>query len=82
MGCIGLFCCFKDMRPNVIALVGLVANFIAFVFLIWALADLPWFRNGQSSLYYIIYTDYTVFNWFYSNFNIFEFESWTKLYDL
>ena len=53
MGCIGLFCCFKDMRPNVIALVGLVANFIAFVFLIWALADLPWFRKGPKALYII-----------------------------
>lgn len=53
MGCIGLFCCFKDMRPNVIALVGLVTNFIAFVFLIWALADLPWFRNGPKALYII-----------------------------
>lgn len=55
MGCLPLFCCFKNMRPNTIALIGIISNLIAVIFLIWGLADLDWpyFRKGRKALYII-----------------------------
>jgi len=53
MGCVCLFCCFRTCSPDIIAVVGLVSNFISFAFLIWAIADLSWKRDGAKSLYII-----------------------------
>ena len=53
MGCLSLFCCFKSMRPNVIAVIAIISNLIAVAFLIWGLADLFWFRKGRKALYII-----------------------------
>ena len=53
MGCLSLFCCFKSMRPNVIALIAIISNLIAVAFLIWGLADLIWYRKGRKALYII-----------------------------
>ena len=53
MGCLALFCCFKNCRPNSIAITALIANVIAFAFLIWGLADIVFIRNGIKVLYII-----------------------------
>ena len=55
MGCIGLFCCYRTCRPTLVAIVGLVTNLIAIIFLIWALADLPWFTKAPKVLYIIAF---------------------------
>jgi hypothetical protein len=53
MGCTPLFCCLKNFRPNVIAIIGIVANFITLIFLIWGAADITWFRDSSKALYII-----------------------------
>ena len=53
MGMAPLFCCFKDMSANAIAITGIVLNFLAFSFLIWGLADLHWFNKGAEVIYII-----------------------------
>lgn len=53
MGCLPLFCCFKTMKPKVIAMTALAVNIIALAFLIWGVADLSWDRNSAKVLYII-----------------------------
>ena len=53
MGVAPLFCCLKNFRPNVIAIIGIVANVIALIFFIWGVADITWFRNSAKALYII-----------------------------
>lgn len=53
MGCSPLFCCFRNYRPNCIALTALITSIISLAFLIWGLADLHWFRKGEKVLYII-----------------------------
>ncbi len=58
MGCSPFYCCFKNFRPNCIALTALIANIIAVAFMIWALADLEWswiIRKGRKALYIIAF---------------------------
>ena len=55
MGCVPLFCCFKNCRPNSIAFTALIVNIIAFAFLIWGLADIEFIRNGVKALYIIAF---------------------------
>ena len=57
MGCSPLFCCFKNNRPNCIAITGLIANIIAVAFMIWALVDIEWVltRRGRKALYIIAF---------------------------
>ena len=52
MGMLPLFCCFKNCKPNCIALTAFICNLIAFAFLIWGLADIA-FRKGEKALYII-----------------------------
>ena len=57
MGCSPLFCCFRNYRPNCIALTAIVTNIIAVAFMIWALVDLEWgwTRKGRKALYIIAF---------------------------
>lgn len=58
MGCSLFYCCFKNFRPNCIAITALIANIIAVSFMIWALADLEWslfIRKGRKALYIIAF---------------------------
>ena len=57
MGCSPFYCCFKNYRPNCIALTALVANIIAVAFMIWGLVDLEWdwTRRGRKALYIIAF---------------------------
>ncbi len=55
MGCISLYCCFKNFRPNCIAFTAIISNFIAVAFMIWALADLMWLRKARKALYIIAF---------------------------
>lgn len=55
MGMAPLFCCFNKQNPNCIALTGLIASVLAFVFLIWGLSDLEFKRNGVKAIYVISY---------------------------
>ena len=43
------------MSPNTIAIIGIISNLIAVIFLIWGLADLEWsvFRKARKALYII-----------------------------
>ena len=45
-------CCFRNLRPMVLAIVAVVANAIAFFFLIWKIAEEAWL-NYQKALYFI-----------------------------
>ena len=45
-------CCFRSLRPMVLAIVAVVANAIAFFFLIWKIAEEIWL-NYQKALYFI-----------------------------
>ena len=53
MGCLSLFCCFKSMRPNVIALIAIISNLIAVAFLIWGITDLLLYRKARKLFYTI-----------------------------
>ena len=57
MGCSPFYCCFKNYKPNCIALTALITNIIAVAFMIWALADLEWdwTRRGRKTLYIILF---------------------------
>lgn len=52
MGAASMFCCFKALKPNITAIVGLVANILAIVFLIWGLAKLYW-STGIHAVYIV-----------------------------
>ena len=61
MGCISLFCCFKNLQPKIIAITALITNIICVAFLIWAIADLHWiFHTHQKVLYIISFVIYIV----------------------
>ena len=53
MGCLSLFCCFKNMSPNKIVFTAIISNLIAVVFLIWGITDLFWYRKARKPLYII-----------------------------
>lgn len=57
MGCSPFYCCFKNCKPNCIALTALITNIIAVAFMIWALVDLEWdwTRKGRKALYIIAF---------------------------
>jgi len=52
MGITPLFCCFRNYRPNCIALTAFICNLITFAFLIWGLCDIG-FRKGEKAIYII-----------------------------
>ena len=54
MGIAPLFCCFRNCRPNCIALTAFICNIITFGFLIWGICDLH-MRKGEKALYYIAF---------------------------
>ena len=54
MGCISLFCCFRNLQPKVIAITALITNIICVAFLIWAIADLHWVLHKRQKVLYII----------------------------
>ena len=60
MGCISLFCCFRNLQPKVIAITALITNIICVAFLIWAIADLLWINKRQKVLYIISFVIYIV----------------------
>ena len=61
MGCISLFCCFRNLQPKIIAITALITNIICVAFLIWAIADLHWiFHTHQKVLYIISFVIYIV----------------------
>ena len=61
MGCISLFCCFRNLQPKIIAITALITNIICVAFLIWAIADLHWvFHKRQKVLYIISFVIYIV----------------------
>ena len=51
MGVASLFCCFKDQKPNCLAITGIVANVLGICFLIWGIAEIIWPRNGVEAIY-------------------------------
>ena len=60
MGCISLFCCFRNLQPKIIAITALITNIICVAFLIWAIADLHWIHKRQKVLYIISFVIYIV----------------------
>jgi hypothetical protein len=55
MGISPLFCCFNNQQPKCLAGTGIVASFLAFVFLIWGVADLEFKRTGVQAIYIIAF---------------------------
>ena len=55
MGISPLFCCFNNQQPKCLAGTGIVASFLAFVFLIWGVADLGFKRTGVEAIYIIAF---------------------------
>ena len=57
MGCVPLFCCFKNCQPKSIAITALIANVLAVIFLIWGVADLEFLvmRSARKALYIIAF---------------------------
>ena len=55
MGISPLFCCFNNKQPKCLAGTGIVASFLAFVFLIWGVADLGFKRTGVEAIYIIAF---------------------------
>ena len=57
MGCLPLFCCFKNMRPNTISSTAIITNLIALAFLIWGISDIQWdwFKKSRKHLYLFFY---------------------------
>ena len=55
MGISPLFCCFNNQKPKCLAGTGIVASFLAFVFLIWGVADLGFKRTGVEAIYIIAF---------------------------
>ena len=55
MGVAPLFCCFKDMKPLVVTIIGLVATVISFAFYIWILADIGYKNKSVKGLYITVF---------------------------
>ena len=55
MGVAPLFCCFKDMKPLVVTIIGLVATVISFAFYIWILADILYKNKSVKGLYITVF---------------------------
>jgi hypothetical protein len=55
MGVAPLFCCFKDMKPLVVTIIGLVATVISFAFYIWILADILYKNQSVKGLYITVF---------------------------
>ena len=55
MGVAPLFCCFKDMKPLVVTIIGLVATVISFAFYIWILADIFYKNKSVKGLYITVF---------------------------
>ena len=56
MGVASLFCCFRDQKPNCLAITGLVANVVGIIFLIWGIAVNFWYRKGVEVMYDLAFT--------------------------
>ena len=56
MGVASLFCCFRNQKPNCLAITGLVANVVGIIFLIWGIAENIWFRKGVEVMYDLAFT--------------------------
>ena len=55
MGVQALYCCFRNQKPICLAFTGLGASLLAFIFMIWGLADLTWFKKGVEAIYIIAF---------------------------
>ena len=55
MGVAPLFCCFKDMKPLVVTIIGLVATVISIAFYIWILADIIYKNKSVKGLYITVF---------------------------
>ena len=55
MGVSSLFCCFRNMPHNIVALTGLGAGVLSFAFMIWGLADIFFERKGVQAIYIIAF---------------------------
>ena len=53
MGVSPLFCCLKNLSPQITTIINLVANVIGFVFLIWGAVDIQFFRKGIKAVFFI-----------------------------
>jgi len=51
MGVSALYCCLRDMKDIIVNIIALVANLIAIIFFIWALAELEWVHKSARGLY-------------------------------
>ena len=51
MGCSALFCCFKDLSPCTLGVIGLVASIISFPLLIWGIASVFFSSDAAHGLY-------------------------------
>ena len=56
MGVSPLFLCFNGQPPKCLTLTGMAATFVAFVFLIWGVADLGYKRRGVEVIYIMTFT--------------------------
>lgn len=56
MGVASLFCCFRNQKPNCLAITGLVANVVSIIFLIWGIAILLWPSKGVEVMYDLAFT--------------------------
>ena len=56
MGVASLFCCFRNQKPNCLAITGLVANVVSIIFLIWGIAVLLWPSKGVEVMYDLAFT--------------------------
>ena len=56
MGVASLFCCFRDQKPNCLAITGLVANVVSIIFLLWGILVNIWPSKGVEVMYNLAFT--------------------------
>ena len=56
MGVASLFCCFRDQKPNCLAITGLVANVVSIIFLLWGIFVNLWPSKGVEVMYDLAFT--------------------------
>ena len=56
MGVASLFCCFRDQKPNCLAITGLVANVVSIIFLLWGIFVNQWPSKGVEVMYDLAFT--------------------------
>ena len=56
MGVASLFCCFRNQKPNCLAITGLVANVVSIIFLLWGILVNIWPSKGVEVMYNLAFT--------------------------